>query len=136
MRFSNVVPISLVALLGVTLTAPSGVRAADPPPGSSPISIAAADGPSAIHVSGVAPGAHQLMALLYANFAPDLPTVFLSRRPLVTDAAGRFDAIVPIAPAYFPGTIITVIVQTSAAVLVARGSLIIADPSFLLPAHK
>jgi hypothetical protein len=70
------------------------------------------------------------------TYAPDLPTVYLSRRPLATDGAGHFDAILPMAPATMPGALITVVVQTAAAVPVARGSITIVDPNVFLPARN
>jgi len=62
---------------------------------------------------------------------------FVTKRPgsLATDGAGHFDAILSMAPATLPGALITVVVQTAAAVPVARGSITIVDPNVFLPAH-
>jgi len=105
MRSFKAYSTSLVAVLGVLITAGTG--------------------PDTVRVSGAFAGEHQLQAVLYATFAPDLPNVLLSRRKLVTDAAGAFDATIPFAPAYFSGAIITVIVQTAAAVPLGSGSIIL-----------
>jgi hypothetical protein len=126
MRFSNAYRISLVAVLGALI--PTGMSAAAPLPTSPPINVSAAARPDAVRVSGTIAGAPQLQAVLYATFAPELPTVLVSRRPLKTDAGGHFDATISIAPAFFSGTIITVIVQTAAGALVGQSSITITDP--------
>jgi hypothetical protein len=60
--------------------------------------------------------------VLYATFDPGIPRVFLGRQALSTDAGGHFDATISVAPAFFTGTVITVIVQTTAAVSVAESA--------------
>jgi len=132
MRFSQANAISLCAVLGVMV--PPGAMAADAPALGS-IVVSPATGPALLHVTGTVPGARQLQAVVYVTYAPDLPTVMLSRRPLATDGAGHFDAILSMAPATLPGALITVVVQTAAAVPVARGSITIVDPNVFLPAH-
>jgi hypothetical protein len=114
--------VPIPAFAAVTATTPVSASA---PTGAAvvPVSVSAVTGAAAVLVSGVAPGASQLQALLYATFSPDVPTVLLSRRSLVTDADGHFAATIPVAPAYFSGAVITVIVQTSAGVIVGRGSI-------------
>jgi hypothetical protein len=126
MLLRNGLPVSLLALLGAL--ALTGTIAAGASAPGVPVHVVVAD-PGTIRVSGSQAGARQLQAVLYARFGPDLPGVFLSRRPLPTDADGNFDATFPIAPAYFTGAIITVTVQTSAAVAIGRGSITIVDPT-------
>jgi hypothetical protein len=125
MPFIN--PILLVALLAAVV--PTGALASVAPATGIPVRVTVT-GPEMIRLTGAANGGMPaLQAVLYAAFGPDLPTVFLRRQPLTTDAAGNFDATVSIAPAFFSGAIITVLVQTSAAVTVGRGSITIADPT-------
>jgi len=126
MRLQNAFPVSLLALLAALVAV--GLPAAAQPVNVALIRVTAA-GPDAVRVAGTIAGAHQLEAVLYVRFAPELPNVFLTRRPIVTDAGGNFDAIVAIAPAYYTGAIVTVDAQTSAAVTVGRGTMTIADPS-------
>jgi hypothetical protein len=130
MRFSPVVPVSLIAMLGALV--PTGIRADVPPVNPSSIAVWGA-GPAAVHVAGTVAANAQLRAILYASRPPDLPNVLLSRRSLKTDAGGHFDAILPTAPAYAYGTTITVIVQTAAGEIVGRGSVTIGDPSLASP---
>jgi hypothetical protein len=125
MRLRNTFSITLVAALGLLAEAPAPVAG---------VTVVAGTGPDSVRVSGTFAGAHQLQAVLYATFAPDLPNVLLSRRALVTDAGGHFDVAIPLAPAYMTGAIITVIVQTSAAVPLGRGSYTITDPNDRTPA--
>ena len=69
-------------------------------------------GTEAVRITGTAAATRPLEAATYARFSQDLPTVLLSRRIISTDAAGRYDATLPIAPAYFRGAILTVVVRT------------------------
>jgi hypothetical protein len=75
------------------------------------LSATHAVGSEAVRITGTAPAARPLEAALYARFSQDLPTVLLSRRIVPTDAAGRYDATLSIAPAYFRGAIVIVSVR-------------------------
>ena len=125
MRFSNAYPVWLMPIATLILI---GTMAVVPAATSSPVEVSAVSGASAVRISGTVVGTQQLQAVVYADFAPELPIVLLNRRPLVTDAAGHFEATIPIAPAYFNGTIISVIVQTTTGVFIGRGSLRVARP--------
>ena len=121
MRFRNAVPASFAVLLAAFV--PSGTIAADQMTPGAPAAISViAVRPDAVRVVGTIPGAHQLSAVLSAALAPDLPVVLIDRRPLATDAGGHFDAILPVAPAFFTGAIIIVAVETTGGVRVALGS--------------
>jgi hypothetical protein len=95
-----------------------------------PVNVSTAIGPRAVRVVGTVAGAQRLRAVLYATFSPDLPVVLLTQRTLATDGNGHFDATIPIAPAYLPGTIISVIVQSSTGIFLGQGSVTITAPSF------
>jgi hypothetical protein len=121
MRFRNAFPASLAVMLAAFV--PSGTIAAGSTASFAPIAISvSAVRSDAVRVVGTVPGAHQLSAVLSAALAPELPVVLIDRRPLATDAGGHFDAILPVAPAFFTGAIIIVSVETAAGVRVARGS--------------
>lgn len=132
MRFSNAYPVWLMPIATLLLI---GTMAAVPVATSSPVDVSAVSGTAAVRISGTVAGTPQLQALLYAEFASELPIVLLNRKPLVTDAAGHFDTTISIAPAYFNGAIITVIVQTTTGVFVGRGSVKVAKFVGAAPAH-
>ena len=124
-------PISLVATLAVLV--PFATIAAEPQATNATITVSPAERPDAVRVSGTVAGERHLQAVLYATFDPQVPRVFLSRQPLSTDADGHFDATIPIAPAFFTGTLITVIVQTATAVSVGGGSITMPVSGFVAP---
>jgi hypothetical protein len=124
----------LVAVLGAML--PLGIMAADLPASRS---VAALDvspvvGREAVRVFGTVPGSGRLQAALYFTYSQDVPTVLLSRRSVTTDANGRLDTTLPIAPGYLPGAIITVVVQSPAGLPLAVGRLTVAAPNVPGPA--
>jgi hypothetical protein len=127
MRLRNAGPAWLLAIAGSFI--PTGASAVGPSAALAPVAVFAATGAKAVRVTGTLTGARPFQVVLYATFAPDLPVVLLGRRPLPADADGHFDAIVPIAPAYFVGTSITVVVQTAAGVSIASGSVTLPEPS-------
>ncbi len=90
-------------------------------------------GSEAVHVTGTAPAAQPLEAALYARFSQDLPTVLLSRRIVSTDAACRYDATLPIAPAFFRGAIVTVFVRAFSDVAGASATITVAAPNIPAP---
>jgi hypothetical protein len=130
MRFSNALAITMLAL-GVFI--PTGMNADVPSASDLPIDVSATAGPAAIRAVGTVAGAAPFRAAVYAAFAPEIPTVLLTRRVLKTDAGGHFDTTFPIAPAYFHGAIITVIVQTANGVVAGRGTTTIEDPTLAAP---
>jgi hypothetical protein len=132
MRFRHALPISIVAL-GAFI--PVGMNADVPSASDSPIDVSATAGPAAIRAIGTVVGAAPFRAAVYAAFAPEIPTVLLSRRALKTDAGGHFNTTFPIAPAYFHGAIITVIVQTASGEVAGRGTATIEDPTLAAPAR-
>jgi hypothetical protein len=127
MRF---VRTSQIALFVLGTVIPSTMVSSTASAADVPIDVSTAIGPRAIHVAGTVGGAQRLRAVLYATFSPDLPIVLLTQRTLTTDARGHFDATIPIAPAYYSGTIISVIVQSSSGSFIGQGSVTIPTPSF------
>ena len=80
-------------------------------------------GAEAVTITGNAPVAQPLEAVLYATFSQNLPTVLLSRRAVPTDSLGRFNATLPIAPAFFRNAIVTVVVHSLPAGPSARATI-------------
>jgi hypothetical protein len=132
MRLTNSIPIYLGVAMGALI--PIGTLAAGDTLAA--LNVSPVVGKEAVYISGTAAAALQLQAVLYAKVSQDLPTVLLSRRPLTTDADGKFSATLPIAPAYFRGSIITVVVQSQSAVPIARGSVTIGAPNVPAPADQ
>ena len=112
MRLHVLLPASFAALITTLAAAsPAAVRAAN----VAEIRVTAV-APGAVRVAGTIAGTNQLQVVLSAQFAAEL-------------AAGNFDTIVTIAPAYFTGAVVTASAQTSHAVIVGRGTMTIVDPS-------
>jgi len=103
------------AVTGITLTATRAV------------------GSEAVRIAGKAPAAQPLEATLYATFSQDLPTVLLSRRAVPTDADGRYDAALPISPAFFSSAIVTIVVRSLPAGPGARAVVTIGPPNLPAP---
>ena len=59
--------------------------------------------------------------------------MLLSRRSVSTDATGRYDATLPIAPGFFRNAIITVVVDAVPAGQGARATVIVGAPNVPAP---
>lgn len=125
---------AFVGTLAVLL-APLGAYGAQAPAASPALtlSLTRVVGAEAVAFSGNAPPSQPLEAAIYATFSQDLPTVLLSRRPLVADAAGHYNGMLPIAPAFFRNAIVTVIVRTPTTGAVAQASLFVTAPNVPAP---
>ncbi len=134
MRLCSPPPIALVAAAAM-LFAPLGTFRAEAQPAPSVITVTAtrAVGSEAVTIVGNAPAAQPLEAVLYATFSQNLPTVLLSRRAVPTDAQGRFNATLPIAPAFFRNAIVTVVVHSLPAGPSARASVTVGPPNIPAP---
>ncbi len=129
MQISSPFSIALIATMAV-LGAPNAAHGADTSAVTGiTLTATRAAGSEAVRISGKAPAAQPLEATLYATFSEDLPTVFLSRRSVPADADGRFDAALPISPAFFRNAIVTVVVRTLPAGPGARAAVTIAAPN-------
>lgn len=84
-------------------------------------------GSEAISVNGSAPSGAPVTITLLAVVSSDIPTIVVSRNDVVTDANGRFNAIIPIASAYERGTLLRV-VATSASGISSATSQLVMDP--------
>jgi hypothetical protein len=115
------------------LCAPAGAQAPDPAMTRITLTATRAVGSEAVRITGSAPAVRPLEASLYATFSRDLPTVLLSRRSVPTDAAGRYDATLSIAPGFFRNAILTVVVDTVPASQSARATVTAGAPNVPAP---
>lgn len=134
MRLSSPPSIAFVAA-AATLFAPLGTFGAEPVTAPNPITVFAtrAVGAEAVTITGNAPVAQPLEAVLYATFSQNIPTVLLSRRAVPTDSQGRFNATLPIAPAFFRNAIVTVVVHSLPAGPSARATITVGAPNVPAP---
>lgn len=134
MRHSSTFSIAFVAA-AATLFVPFGMFRAEAQPAPSAISVTAtrAVGTEAIAITGNAPVAQPLEAVLYVTFSENVPTVLLSRRTVPTDAQGRFNTTLPIAPAFFRNAIVTVVVHSLPAGPSARATITVGAPNVPAP---
>jgi hypothetical protein len=127
-------PLSFAILAATAaLCAPAGAQTADPAATRITLTATRAVGTEAVKITGSAPAARPLEASLYATFSRDLPTVLLSRRSISTDATGRYDATLPIAPGFFRNAILTVVVDAVPAGNGARTTVIVGAPNVSAP---
>jgi hypothetical protein len=123
----------LALAASAALCAPVGAQTADTPAMRITLTATRAVGSEAVRITGSAPASRPLEASLYVTFSRDLPTVFLSRRAVSTDATGRYDATLPIAPAFFRNAIVTVVVDTVPAGPGARTTVTVGAPNVPVP---
>jgi hypothetical protein len=115
------------------LLLPFGAQAQSSATASSPtLAVTHAHGSEALGLTGDAQSNGRLSIALYARFSRDLPTVLLSRREIVADAAGHYAATLPIAPAFFRGAIVTVVVQSQNGASV-EASVLVTEPNVPAP---
>lgn len=86
-------------------------------------------GSEAITVQGSAPASAPVTITLLAVVSSDIPTIVVSRNDVVTDANGRFEAIIPIASAYERGTLLRVVATSSPGVASAQTQLVMEAPN-------
>jgi hypothetical protein len=128
-------PLTALFSTALVLFVPLGAQSADGPAASPVMTLVAipAVGAEAVTITGNAPAAYPVEAKLYAKFSRDLPTVYLSRRSVPTDANGHYNVTLPIASAFFRNAIVTVVVQSLPAGPSARASIIVSAPNFPAP---
>ncbi len=86
-------------------------------------------GAEAISVEGSAPANAQVTITLLATVSPDVPTILVNRHDVVTDATGRFGAVIPIASAYERGTLLTIVATSAPGVASASAHLVTDAPN-------
>jgi hypothetical protein len=86
-------------------------------------------GAEAISVNGSAPAGVPVTITLLAVVSSDIPTIVVSRNDVVTDANGRFNAIIPIASAYERGTLLRVVATSTSGISSATSQLVMDPPN-------
>ena len=107
-------------------------NAQTPSPGIT-LTVSPTIGAHSVTIEGIAPSGQPLEAALYVRFSKDLPTVLLSRYGIVTGADGRYNATLPLAPAFFSDAIVTVILQSLPTGPRTSASLSIGAPNIAAP---
>ena len=102
------------------------------------MTVGPAPGADAITVEGKAPAMAPIVLVLHATFSRDLPTVYLNRREVTADADGHFSAIVPVAPDWWRGSIITITATSPSTVGSATAQTLVSlpNPGVVLPADE
>jgi hypothetical protein len=106
-------PISAAAVLVVAVSVfmPGRAISASVEPitvGTMTVTIGPVQGKEAVSIEGKAPAMAPVTLRLYGTYSRDLPDVFLNRRDILADASGHFSAVVPVAPDFWRGTVLTV----------------------------
>jgi hypothetical protein len=86
-------------------------------------------GAQEVDVQGTAPAGAPVTITLLALLSPDIPTTLVSRHDVVTDVGGRFGAVVPIAPAFETGTILTIVATSAPGVTSAQAQVVTGAPN-------
>ncbi|TAM56268.1 hypothetical protein EPN52_14215 [bacterium] len=117
---------SLIAVLLLSAAPPQQARAA-----TAALTLQAEPvvGTQAVRVHGTAPAAGAVTIALYATISQELPTVFLASRTLAVDSSGRFDAEMRTAPAYVPGSLLTVVASSTPGAQQAQTTLVLQPPN-------
>jgi hypothetical protein len=127
-------PLIAFAAAATMLFAPLGTFGAEAAaPSAISVFATRAVGAEAVTITGNAPVAQPLEAVLYATFSQNIPTVLLSRRAVATDAQGRYNATLSIAPAFFRNAIVTVVVHSLPAGPSARATITVGPPNVMAP---
>ena len=86
-------------------------------------------GAEAISVDGNGPPNVPVTITLLAIVSSEVPTIVVSRHDVVTDVAGRFGTVIPIAAAYEEGTILKVVATSIPGVGSASAQLVTTAPN-------
>jgi hypothetical protein len=133
MHVSTRLTIPFLAAMAALVAPVAAQNSSLPPATGITLSATRAVGTDTVRITGTAPTGRPLEAALYARFSQNLPTVLLSRRSVTTDAAGRYDATLPIAPAFFRGAIVTVLVRAMPDGAAASATMIVVAPNVPAP---
>jgi hypothetical protein len=128
------VAIGIFAIASIFVAAPAAARGTDGVPPANPhgaISLEARflPGREAFLASGSAPASTPIDLTVVGTESRDIPDVLISRTQITSDPSGHFSVIIPVAPNYFRGTILTVVASAVAGVTTARIQLIVGAPN-------
>lgn len=126
--------VGATALIAVALLALSPIRgsSANVEPitvGGITVSAGPVLGKEMVSVSGKAPAMAPVTLTLFATISKDLPDIFINRRDILTDSSGHFSAMVPIAPDFWRGTILTVTASSPDVTSTATARTIVVIPN-------
>lgn len=95
-------------------------------------------GREAFLASGSAPAFTPIDLTVVGTVSRDIPDVLVSRIQITSDASGHFSVVIPVAPNYFRGSILTVVASAVAGVTTARAQLTVGAPndSVSVPAEQ
>jgi hypothetical protein len=97
--------------------------------GTISLSVRQLPGTQSLAVSGTAPPTAPITVTMKETFWSEVPDVVLNRDDVDTDSNGRFEAIVPVAPGYFRGGIITVVASSLPGVTTASAKIVLRPPN-------
>jgi hypothetical protein len=106
--------------------------------GSISLDVRQAPGSEAIAVSGQAPSSVPVMLTVFGTVSSDIPDIVIGRHEVASDVNGRFSAIVPVAPDYFRGSILTLVATSLPGVQKASAQIVVGPPngSVSVPAEQ
>jgi uncharacterized lipoprotein YbaY len=115
MNLNTRFPIALATAAALFASTAGIVVAADAPQsGTTALAVRAHAGSQSIDVTGSGPANGTVTVTVVSTISRDIPDVVLSRKLVKPNADGSFSAILPIAPGFTPGSIITVYAASSA----------------------
>jgi hypothetical protein len=95
-------------------------------------------GSQSLAISGSAPPSAPITVTIKETFWDEVPDVVLNRDDVDADNDGHFEAIVPVAPGYFRGGIITVVASSLPGVTTASAKIVLRPPNngVVVPAQQ
>ena len=117
---------------------PARGAATEVPRGSIVLQARQLDDAQSLAVAGQAPPNAPITITVLATLASEIPTVVLSRMELQSDVDGRFDAVVPVAADYIPGSLLTLVATSAAGVSPASTTVRLGTPNagFSVPIER
>jgi hypothetical protein len=86
-------------------------------------------GSQSLSVSGKAPASVPITLTLKETFWTEIPDVVLNRTEITADAAGHFETVVPVAPGFLRGGILTLTASSFPRITVASAQLVLKAPN-------
>jgi hypothetical protein len=133
-RSSSLVVVSALIAVAVFVLVPIRGSSANVEPitvGGITVAVGPVQGKEMVSVAGKAPAMAPVTLTIFATISKDLPDVFINRRDILTDSSGHYSAMVPIAPDFWRGTILTVTASSPdvTSTATARTLVIIPNPN-------
>ena len=86
-------------------------------------------GSEEVTVSGQAPPSVPVLLTVLSTLSQDIPDIVVGRHEVAADESGRFSAIVPIAPDYLRGSILTLVATSLPGVRKASAQIVVGPPN-------